>query len=79
MADFASNVAIAASPYDEVATLDRAQVERAAGDADGADERLRNGIFNRSDDNYGPIELPPRTRDVAEGKRSAATGRRRTG
>jgi LysM repeat protein len=79
LADFASNVAIAASPYDEVATLDRAQVERATGDADGADERLRNGIFNRSDDNYGPIELPPRTRDVAEGKRSAATGRRRTG
>ena len=79
LADFASNVALAASPYDEIATLDRAEVERATGDADGADARMRNGIFNRSDDDYGPIQLPPRTAEVVEGKRSSTTGRRRTG
>lgn len=79
LADFASNVALAASPYDEIATLDRAEVDRAIGDGDGANVRLRNDVFNRSDDNYGPIELPPRTRKVAEGKRSSAIGRRRTG
>ena len=61
LADFASNVALAASPYDEIATLDRVAVERAPGNVDGADARLRNEVFNRSDDDYGPIQLPPRT------------------
>lgn len=77
LAEFASNVALAASPYDEIATLDRAAVERATGDDDGADVRLRNRVFNRSDDDYGPIELPPRSSEVVAGKRrSPATGRR---
>jgi hypothetical protein len=68
LADFASAVAIAASPYDEIANLDRAEVDRARGDAERADARLRNGVYNRSDDDYGPIKLPPRTKDVIEGK-----------
>lgn len=71
LADFASAVAIAASPYDEIATLDRSEVDRAMGDADKADARLRNGVHNRSDDEYGPINLPPRT-NVIEGKRQGA-------
>ena len=71
LADFASNVALAASPYDEIATLDRVAVDRAMGDVEGADARLRNGIFNRSDDDYGPIQLPPRTAEVVDGKRSS--------
>lgn len=70
LADFASTVALAASPYDEIATLDRVAVDRAKGDVDGADARLRDGIFRRSDDDYGPIQLPPRTIEVAEGQRS---------
>jgi nucleoid-associated protein YgaU len=79
LADFASNVALAASPYDEIATLDRVAVDRAMGNVEGADARLQNGISNRSDDDYGPIQLPPRTTEVIEGKRSPSTGRRRTG
>ena len=74
LADFASNVALAASPYDEIATLDRVAVDRAMGDVEGADARLRNDVFNRSDDDYGPIQLPPRTAEVVEGKRSTIDG-----
>lgn len=79
LAGFASQVAIAAAPYDDIATLDRAEVERAAGDAKGADARMRNNVFNRSDDDLGPIQVPPRTAEVVERKRPSTTGRRRTG
>ena len=79
LADFASNVALAASPYDEIATLDRVAVDRAMGDVEGADARLRNGVSNRSDDDYGPIQLPPRTTEVVEGKRQPDPARRQTG
>jgi len=79
LADFASNVALAASPYDEVANLDRVAVDRATGDPEGADARMRDGISNRSDDDYGPIQMPPRTMEVVEGKRAPASSRRRTG
>ncbi|MEP9362178.1 LysM peptidoglycan-binding domain-containing protein [Nocardioides sp. CN2-186] len=79
LADFASNVALAASPYDEVANLDRVAVDRAMGDPEGADARMRDGISNRSDDDYGPVQLPPRTVEVVEGTRAPASGRRRTG
>jgi nucleoid-associated protein YgaU len=79
LADFASNVALAASPYDEIANLDRVAVDRAMGDKDGAKARMRDSIANRSDDAYGPIQLPPRTVEVVEGKRAPASGRRRTG
>jgi LysM repeat protein len=77
LADFASNVALAASPYDEIATLDRVAVDRALGDVEGAEARLRNSISNRSDDDYGPIEIPPRTSGIIKQKQSSAT--RRTG
>ena len=79
LADFASNVALAASPYDEIANLDRVAVDRAMGNVEGADARLRNGISNRSDDDYGPIQLPPRTTEVVEGKPQPQSARRRTG
>jgi LysM repeat protein len=79
LADFASNVALAASPYDEIAALDRVAVDRSSGNVAGSDDRLRNDVFNRSDDDYGPIQLPSRTAEVVDGKRSPSTGRRRTG
>ena len=79
LADFASNVALAASPYDEIATLDRIAVDRAMGDVDGANTRLRNGVTNRSDDDYGPIQMPPRTTEVVDGKRQPDAARRQTG
>lgn len=80
LADFASSVALAASPYDEIANLDRIAVDRASGSLDQADARMRNGVSNRSDDDHGPIELPPRTAEIVEGNRSRAPRlRRRTG
>lgn len=79
LADFASNVALAASPYDEIANLDRVAVDRAMGDVGVAEARLRDGVSNRSDDDYGPIQMPPRTTEVVEGKRQPSTTRRRTG
>lgn len=79
LADFASTVTLAASPYDEIATLDRVAVDRAKGDVDGADARQRYDVSNRSDDGYGPIQLPPRTTEVVEGRRRPESARRQTG
>jgi hypothetical protein len=79
LADFASNVALAASPYDEIANLDRAAVDGAMGDVERAEARLRNDISNRSDDRYGPIQVPPRTTEVTEGKTRPQAARRQTG
>ena len=79
LADFASNVALASSPYDEIANLDRAAVDRAVGNVEGADARLRNSVFNRSDDDYGPVELPPRSAEVAGEKPQLPASSRRTG
>lgn len=80
MADFASQIAIGAAPYDDIANLDRAEVERAAGDVDAANSRLRNDVLNRSDDELGPIELPPRTAEIVGRKRLSTTSARpRTG
>ncbi|WP_030485701.1 LysM peptidoglycan-binding domain-containing protein [Nocardioides aequoreus] len=79
LADFASNVALAASPYDEVANLDRVAVDRAIGNVNEADARMRNAVSNRSDDDYGPIQMPPRTTEVVEGESDRRAGRRRTG
>jgi nucleoid-associated protein YgaU len=79
LADFASNVALASSPYDEIANLDRAAVDRAVGNVEGADARLRNSVFNRSDDDYGPVELPPRSAEVAGEKPELPASSRRTG
>jgi hypothetical protein len=79
VADFASSVTLAASPYDEIASLDRVAVDRALGDEEAAEDRLRNGVSNRSDDDYGPIQMPPRTTEVLEGKRQPSPTRRQTG
>ena len=79
LADFASSVTLGASPYDEIANLDRVAVDRAIGDVDAADARMRNGVSNRSDDGYGPIQLPPRTTEVMDGTRTPTARRRRTG
>jgi LysM repeat protein len=76
LAVFASNVTLAASPYDEIANLDRAEVERATGDDGGASARIRKGVFNRTDDTLGPIQLPPRTAAIVDRKRPTPTERR---
>ncbi|QSR30823.1 hypothetical protein CFI00_10030 [Nocardioides sp. S5] len=79
LADLASNVAVAASPYDEIANLDRAAVHRAMGDVDAADARIRDRISNRSDDDYGPIQLPLRTTAIAKGRQQGPARRQPTG
>ena len=79
LADFASQVALAASPYDDVAALDRVAVDRAMGNVEGADARLRHEVFNRSDDDYGPVELPPRSAEVVGEKPRLPAASRRTG
>lgn len=70
LADFATHVATSASPFDEVASLDRWKTNLAFGNEEEAAEMLRNDVFNRSDDSLGPIELPHRTSEVTERERA---------
>ncbi|MBC9733842.1 LysM peptidoglycan-binding domain-containing protein [Nocardioides marmotae] len=79
LADFASNVALAASPCDEIANLDRVAVDRTLGNIEGADARMRDRVSNRSDDDYGPIQLPPRTEQLAGLDHASPTRRHGTG
>ncbi|MEQ7845819.1 LysM peptidoglycan-binding domain-containing protein [Nocardioides kribbensis] len=79
LADFASHVTRVASPYDEVATLDRVAVERALGHEATAAAMLSSEVLSRSDDNLGPIEIPPRTAQVNGDTQRSAPDRRRTG
>lgn len=82
LADFASYVARAASPYDEVATLDRVAVERALGNeatAETAETLMSAEVLSRSDDDRGPIEIPPRTSRIHDQSRPTTSGQRRTG
>ena len=58
-------IATKASPYDEICRLDLARVKDAIGDISGAEEIVRQEIFNRTDDHQGPIEESARTRAVA--------------
>jgi hypothetical protein len=79
LADFASHVARAASPYDDVATLDRVAVERALGNEATAAALMSTEVLSRSDDDRGPIEVPPRTSQIHGQSRRSASGQRRTG
>jgi len=79
LADFASHVALAASPYDEIARLDRAEVDHARGDDQSSDARMRQDVLSRSDDDLGPIELPPRTARLVADKGWAPADRRKSG
>lgn len=72
LADFASHVAHAASPYDEVATLDRVAVERALGNEATAAALMSDEVLSRSDDDRGPIEIPPRTSQIHGRSRRSA-------
>ena len=54
----AVTIAALASPYDEIARVDRAAVLVAQGHEDAAREFLASAVHNRSDDLMGPIEVP---------------------
>ncbi|MER7604729.1 LysM peptidoglycan-binding domain-containing protein [Nocardioides sp. NPDC127503] len=58
-------IATKASPYDEICRLDLARVKAATGDTTGAEEIVRQEVFNRTDDHQGPVEESARTRAVA--------------
>jgi len=69
MAHEAVDVAHHAAPYDEITNLDLVAVASAEGHEEIAEQLLNDWIYNRSDDDLGPVELPPRTRDMTS-KRS---------
>lgn len=55
-----------AAPYDETARLDLIQVAAVTGHTELAERHLVDGIFNRSDDDHGPIDLPERTARIVK-------------
>ncbi|TSD65719.1 LysM peptidoglycan-binding domain-containing protein [Aeromicrobium piscarium] len=57
----AVETATVASPYDEIARVDRAAVLVAQGHEDAAREFLAAAVHNRSDDSLGPLEVSIRT------------------
>lgn len=69
MAREAVEVAHHAAPYDEITNLDLVAVASAEGHEELAEQLLNDRIYNRSDDDLGPVELPPRTQDMTS-KRS---------
>lgn len=69
MAHEAVEVAHHAAPYDEITNLDLVAVASAEGHEELAEQLLNDRIYNRSDDDLGPVELPPRTHDMTS-KRS---------
>ncbi|TYL51699.1 LysM peptidoglycan-binding domain-containing protein [Nocardioides sp. BGMRC 2183] len=64
LARFASDVARAAAPDDEVAQLDRIEIERAVGHLDLAERLSAERTLERTEDAWGPVDDPPRTRSV---------------
>ena len=65
-ARWASEIACAAAPYDEICRLDLIKVAAAQGHVELAERMLNHDIFNRADDYLPPIDLPQRTRGVVE-------------
>jgi hypothetical protein len=64
LARFAAQAGYRGAPYDETVQLDLVAVEAASGNDDAARRRLTDNVLNRSDDELGPIEPPPRTAQV---------------
>lgn len=63
-------IATLASPYDEIARVDRAAVLVAQGHEDAAREFLAAAVHNRSDDSLGPLEVSKRTSvELSQGTR----------
>ena len=66
MARTAAESAYLAAPYDDISRLDLVQVAAATGHTELAERHLRDGVFNRSDNDYGPIDLPERTARIVK-------------
>lgn len=75
-ARLAAETAALAAPDEEIPRLDLAAVADAEGHGDQADRILREEVFNRSDDEGAPPELPTRTEQIVAGKDWAERARR---
>ncbi len=79
LAAFSARTSYTAAPYDEVARLDLIAVDHALDNHAAADVALLDGVVNRSDDDLGPIDLPPRTAEIIRQRRWQATRTRSAG
>ena len=61
LARFAAETSCNAAPYDDIGRLDLVQVASLSGQSEDAERHLIDGVFNRSDDDLGPVDLPDRT------------------
>lgn len=61
LARAAAETAYRAAPYDDISCLDLIEVAAVTGHNEIAERHLIDSIFNRSDDDFGPIDLPERT------------------
>ncbi|MDN5715651.1 MAG: LysM peptidoglycan-binding domain-containing protein [Janibacter sp.] len=75
-ARLAAETAALAAPEEEIPRLDLAAVADAEGHGSEADRILREQVFNRSDDDGAPPELPDRTQQIVAGKDWAERARR---
>ena len=66
MARVAAETAYRAAPDDETSRLDLIQVASASGHTEVAERQLIDAIFNRSDDDLGPVEVPERTARIVQ-------------
>jgi hypothetical protein len=76
LARFAAETAYKAAPHDEIARLDLIDVASAEGHGELAKRQLADDVFNRSDDDHGPVELPERTAKIVNKKGWSTNGRR---
>jgi LysM repeat protein len=61
LARFSAETSCIAAPYDDIGRLDLVQVASLMGQSEDAQRYLVEGVFNRSDDDLGPVDLPDRT------------------
>jgi hypothetical protein len=76
LARFAAETAYKAAPHDEIARLDLIDVASAEGHGELAKRQLADDVFNRSDDDLGPVDLPTRTAKIVADKDWATNGHR---
>jgi LysM repeat protein len=62
----AAETACKAAPYDDICRLDLVKLTAVEGHVEAADRMLVDDVFNRADDHLPPVELPARTRTVAD-------------
>ena len=59
-----AETSVLASPFEELPDLDLAGVDKAAGRAEAARERIQTEVLERTDDEDGPEDLPTRTATI---------------